>query len=129
MSPKETGWSDRRFVILRHADGVGEHFDLMIENGERLATWKFPSFPDPAVPASVLGQRIGEHRRIYLEYEGPISNDRGEVTREDEGNCRIEAATDSLWVFDAEGSRFLGKFELRQSSSESDEWLLRRVGI
>lgn len=32
-------------------------------------------------PAALGAERLADHRRVYLEYEGPLSGDRGEVRR------------------------------------------------
>src|SRR6185436_5473214 len=78
-----------RWVVLHHT-GVDEpHFDLMYEQqpGSTLTTWRLPEWP-PAqyVPATPLA----EHRRDYLDYEGPVSNNRGSVRRVADGTCRVE---------------------------------------
>ena len=73
-----------RYVILRH-DGVPEpHFDLMFETaeGSALATWRSPSWP-PTGEQQV--EKLPDHRRDYLDYEGPVSNDRGRVARVESG--------------------------------------------
>jgi hypothetical protein len=73
-----------RFVVLRH-DGITEpHFDLMFESepGGALRTWRSPVWPivDP-----VCITPLDLHRWEYLEYEGPLSNDRGHVRRVAQG--------------------------------------------
>jgi hypothetical protein len=73
-----------RFVILRH-DGVPEpHFDLMFETapGGPLETWRSPAWP---IASPVTLTLLAPHRRAYLTYEGPVSNNRGVVTRVAEG--------------------------------------------
>ncbi len=90
---KETRGDDvPRFVILRH-DWKGLHFDWMFEEGETLLTWKTA---EPPRPGAQLAESLPRHRRLYLDYEGPVSQDRGHVTRwesgEYEGNWSAEAA-------------------------------------
>jgi hypothetical protein len=69
-----------RFVVLHHTGIAEAHFDLMFETaaGSKLATWRLKNWPpkpeDIATP-------LGDHRREYLEYEGPISGNRGQVHR------------------------------------------------
>jgi DNA polymerase Ligase (LigD) len=72
-----------RFVILEH-DHHHLHWDLMLEAGEVLQTWRLaqPPIEPPCVIAATI---LGDHRRIYLEYEGPVSGDRGTVQRWDAG--------------------------------------------
>jgi hypothetical protein len=69
-----------RYVVLRH-EGYGEpHFDLMFETapGSPLLTWRSGEWP---LRTGLELTRLGDHRREYLEYEGPISNNRGHVSR------------------------------------------------
>jgi hypothetical protein len=48
------------------------------EPGGLLVTWRSPVWP---LEANAPLQRLGDHRRDYLSYEGPVSNDRGSVQR------------------------------------------------
>ncbi|HTW94488.1 MAG TPA: hypothetical protein VMD30_06835 [Tepidisphaeraceae bacterium] len=86
-----------RYVILRH-EGWGEtHFDLMFETspGSPLATWRSPTWP----PADVnLLTRLPDHRREYLDYEGPVSNNRGIVHRVEQGHCQIDRPDGQTWI-------------------------------
>ena len=86
-----------RYVILRHSD-VGEpHFDLMFETlpGSMLTTWRSPQWPiESATPLT----RLRDHRRLYLEYEGDLSDQRGFVQRVAEGNCTVEVGENDLWT-------------------------------
>ncbi len=77
----------RRYVILRHEGVADPHFDLMfeIEVGSSLATWRSPTWPI-AQPTRLV--KLEDHRRDYLEYEGPVSGDRGTVTRVAAGTYR-----------------------------------------
>ena len=62
-------------------EGFGElHYDLMCESspGSALMTWRAPDWPPVAGDELI---RIGDHRRDYLEYQGPVSNNRGSVRR------------------------------------------------
>ncbi len=67
-----------RYVILRH-DWPAPHLDLLVEAGEVLKAWRLPPEPPPGewVPAAPNA----DHRRLYLEYEGPVAGDRGSVVR------------------------------------------------
>jgi hypothetical protein len=72
-----------RYVILRH-DGVpAPHFDLMFETspGSALATWRSNTWPPGPGPV----QKLADHRRDYLAYEGPVSHGRGYVRRVEAG--------------------------------------------
>lgn len=71
-----------RFVILSH-DHPFPHWDLMLETGDRLRTWRL--LEEPAPETSVPAEPLGDHRRLYLDYEGPVSGNRGHVARWDAG--------------------------------------------
>lgn len=120
----------KRFVVLRHQDADGVHFDLMLEIGadSPLATWKFIDAPETAVNGPLTGRRIGDHRRIYLDYEGPISGNRGHVTRHDRGTYRLRRCSDEAGAACREatfsGTRLRGDFRLRQSEGSEDRWVL-----
>ena len=72
----------RRFVILTH-DHPFLHWDLMLESGPALRTWRLAQPPGPG--ADVAAEALGDHRLAYLDYEGPVSGARGYVTRWDAG--------------------------------------------
>lgn len=59
------------------------HFDLMIEDGAVLVTFQLDGPPAAGAPAR--GRRSFDHRARYLDYEGPISGDRGAVKIWDRG--------------------------------------------
>lgn len=71
-----------QFVILRHtlpADSPrASHFDLMLEREGQLLTWAMAELPSSI---SQLAEELPPHRIDYLTYEGPVSNNRGEVIR------------------------------------------------
>src|SRR5262245_26836686 len=76
-----------RYVVLRH-EGIPEpHFDLMFESkpGGALTTFRTPVWP--LAEGTVL-TALGEHRREYLSYEGPVSGDRGAVRQVASGRFR-----------------------------------------
>lgn len=80
-----------RWVLLRHELPNGTwHFDWMIEEegNERLVCFRVMERVDQlARGARFEGERLADHRREYLEYEGEISGGRGRVTRVAAGAC------------------------------------------
>ena len=107
-----------RFVILRHEMPAGcergTHFDLMFEAAGMLRTWALPELPaeGKATPAEALP----DHRLAYLEYEGPVSGNRGTVTRVDEGEYEVLAESAELFQVRLAGKGLVGSLELRQSA-------------
>ncbi|MGL4419575.1 MAG: hypothetical protein ACRCZF_02825 [Gemmataceae bacterium] len=69
-----------RFVLLQH-DWPEMHFDLFLEvpGEEFLLAWRVP--PIWPLETAVSATPNHPHRKIYLEYEGPVPGDRGTVRR------------------------------------------------
>lgn len=109
---------ERRFVIQLHATGEGSHYDLMIESGPALATWRLGCLPTGlGAGESIPAEALGDHRREYLSYEGPVSGDRGTVKIAAAGRCRVLTQSDSLWRVELCGRRVRGVFTLRRLGS------------
>jgi hypothetical protein len=114
-----------RFVLLEHVWN-GVHWDLMLEHGEILRTWAIDA---PVVAGQDLPARaLPDHRRLYLDYEGEISGNRGHVRKIDTGTYRAtEWSADCVRVQLA-GSQLVGEVELRESESASGRpasWIFR----
>ena len=87
-----------RSTVLLHTLPNGEsHFDWLIDQPtisceHRLLSWRCelnPSAIDHPAKAPLLhftGEQLPDHRAIYLEYEGPISGNRGHVQRIAQGD-------------------------------------------
>jgi len=71
-----------RFVVLTH-DHPSLHWDFMLESADRLRTWRLAGPPDAGSP--IAAEPLPDHRLHYLDYEGPVGGNRGEVHRWDRG--------------------------------------------
>ncbi|MDF1809750.1 MAG: hypothetical protein P1U42_08650 [Phycisphaerales bacterium] len=77
----------RRAVVLKHTESSkAPHFDFLIDQPELLIEHRlicFKSFirPDLTTSGKLQATRIADHRAHYLTYEGPISGNRGDVSR------------------------------------------------
>ena len=77
-----------RFVVLHHVlptdSGRDSHWDLLVEHPvlapKQLLCFEFPAPPEMWF-ISYLVSQLPDHREIYLTYEGPISSNRGVVSR------------------------------------------------
>lgn len=87
-------------VLLRHDLPDGSwHYDWLLEPASAAAA---PGGPDARVllafrvakrldvdpPREFPAERLPDHRRLYLDYEGEIAGGRGRVTRVAAGTCR-----------------------------------------
>jgi len=112
-----------RFVLHRHAHPEGEHWDLMIEQADGLATWRLESLPE-ADPAAIRAIRIFDHPKRFLSYQGPLREGLGELRLCDQGKCELAEAGPARWVFRLAGRRLTGWFVLECQGEQA--WLLQR---
>ncbi len=123
-APRSARKSDGRFVVLRHegtpAYKPGVHWDLMFERGLALQTWALAELP--TVDRQIDAEQLPDHRLAYLDYEGPISGDRGNVTRFDAG--RFQLLSDSGEQFQATlyGEKLIGRISLRRGETTISSW-------
>lgn len=107
-----------RFVILDHLPPASahpaksartdqQHFDLMFEfeGAESLPTFALLQLPNE-VGSTVSAERIADHRKDYLVYEGLVSKNRGEVKRFAFGNWEGALDGEITLQFDAHSANF-----------------------
>jgi hypothetical protein len=105
-----------RFVILEH-DHPTRHWDLMLETGPVLRTWRLAQPPEPGRPVEAAASF--DHRPVYLDYEGPISGNRGTVRRWDAGTFVWQIETQDQIAFRLEGTRLHGRAFLKRQDAET----------
>jgi len=96
----------------------------MIEHGSTLATWKMDTPPEDVRVGGIQCVRLADHRRRYLDYEGPISGDCGHVARHDEGACRVHQRSGTAWRVAFRGRCLDGVF-LLEKEGQGTAWRLR----
>jgi hypothetical protein len=103
-----------RFAILAH-DYPAPHWDLFLEAGPVLRSWRLPSplTADAPVPA----ESVADHRLLYLDYEGPVSGGRGAVGRIDGGTFVWEADEPDGLTVRLTGTRFSGGLNIRRDDA------------
>lgn len=109
-----------RFVILEH-DHPQLHWDLMLEAGSVLRTWRLAAPPFPSEEIAAVA--VFDHRSLYLDYEGPISGGRGRVVRWDGGAFTVQAQGESQIIVHLQGQRIRGV--LRLEHVEGEIWRAR----
>ena len=132
-----------RFVLLYHECPPGyeraSHWDFMLEEGEQLRTWALPRLPRgwqaaqartatfyPACPAiadenSVEAEQLPDHRLGYLHEEGPLSGNRGKISRIDSGTYVSNVELPECWELALAGKLLCGRIALR---GPSERWTL-----
>jgi hypothetical protein len=136
-----------RFVLLYHDCPPGyarpSHWDLMLESEDGLETWAltqlprswqgalartysvFPNCAPLSENETVAAEYLAKHRAAYLDYEGPVSGERGSVMRVASGTYCIAERTEAAWqlVFDA--STIQGRLWLERLTANSATWQAR----
>ncbi len=111
--------AELRFAVLWHHQIDEPHYDLLVEMrpGSDLSTWRSPVWP--VVETTTL-QRLKEHRRIYLQYNGLLTEGRGRVDRVAEGTCRVTPTANAIVIHFIELGRAV-RLE-RVNAEEWDGW-------
>lgn len=113
-----------RFVLLLHEmppdHARATHFDLMISSGDALLTWSLAELP--AKGTVITAEQLPNHRLTYLDYEGPVSNDRGNVRRVDGGEFVSIERTETRYEVDLRGEKLCGRLVLEQDATEPQRW-------
>ena len=114
----------RQFVVLLHEQGDSRHWDLMLEGDEKLATWRLACKPDAVGHEGDEARRIFDHPKRFLDYEGPLSGDRGSVTRVDGGTYQTLAQSETQWRIRLKGWIMTGCYILTRADASTDEWTI-----
>lgn len=112
------------FALLEH-DYPTLHWDLLLErpDQERVPTWRLPAVP--VVGAELTAERSFDHRQLYLEYEGPVSGDRGTVRQAARGTLVWREFSETLVAADLQSETLAGRLTLRcGSDSPGGAWKL-----
>jgi hypothetical protein len=113
-APSPSGKSGR-FVLLWHElDHIPDrqsHFDLMIEHAGEFITLELLQWPSEIEP--IRGRFLPAHRLAYWELEGPISNNRGSVSRMTRGSYETNFFEPGLWRLALSSDNLTAQIELR----------------
>ena len=100
-----------RFVILEH-DWPMLHWDFLLEAGPVLRAWRL--LAEPLSAFAVPAEANFDHRLLYLDYEGPVSGNRGTVTRWDAGTFDWIADGAERVVVELRGTKLTGRWALER---------------
>lgn len=113
----------QQFVILEHQTPDGVHWDVMIQYGDVLWTWRMDCFP-PNLTVPLPLEKIADHPLRFLTYEGPVQNRTGQVRRMDEGFYYPTRQTDNSLTVHFFGRHLSGIYQL--DNIKNTHWLLTR---
>lgn len=99
-----------RFVILTH-DWPLPHWDFLAERDGVLHAWRL--LTEPVAEEDVAAEPNFDHRLFYLDYEGPLSGDRGRVARWDAGTCDWLRTDPECTEIALRGTKLAGRVVIR----------------
>lgn len=115
-----------RFVIQEHQRrGEQTHWDLMLEQGDVLKTFRL-NLPPKEIPKSpALATPIADHETRFLSYEGPVNQGLGAVRIVEQGSYFTQSLAATNWRLSLDGSVLKGVFEIKQM--ENNTWQFKQV--
>ena len=92
----------------------------MLESEGHLRTWALSYAPDLGEP--ITAEALDDHRLAYLDYEGPVSKDRGSVARWDRGTYQVQREDGDQLVVVLRGDRLCGRATLTRLPGDDQRW-------
>ena len=91
----------------------------MLENEAALRTWRLALPPTEMRP--IPAEALNDHRLAYLDYEGPVSGDRGTVAAFDRGHYSVLTDDRNFVEILLRGNTLRGRAQLKRVP-EFDQW-------
>ena len=135
-----------RFVLLYHDCPPSyerqSHWDFMLESGDVLRTWALGELPrdwtavheltvkthancPPLALANLVpALQLKDHRREYLQLEGPLSGDRGSVIRIAAGTYHDELEAPDEWQVRLASEDLPALIRLFRTEADGEQWML-----
>ena len=111
-----------RFVVQEHTTPEGVHWDLMLEQGQSLLTFRLTTPPTQLATAPTAATKIPDHPLRFLTYEGPVQNNTGRVRIVERGTFQIQRQTATQIAFTLRGQTLQGSFSL--THIDGAQWTL-----
>ena len=116
--------STAKFVIQQHTTPTGVHWDFMLEEEDRLLTWRINCPPEKIGRNTIEAVKIFDHSLRFLTYEGPVRQETGQVQIAEAGTYkRLEWTDDSLLITLC-GRILNGRFRLQK---QNEIWFLQQL--
>ena len=108
-------------VVQKHMRDDDVHYDLMLESPLLLWTWRFQQLPGSCCEQPC--ERIQDHDRKFLDYEGELSPGMGKVSIVEGGTFDLLSAREDQINFTARGHKVLGTCRLVRRGENN--WVLK----
>lgn len=112
--------STAKFVIQKHTKGGDVHWDLMLQVGEALETYRLELPPEQLCRQSTVAVKIFDHPLKFLTYQGSVNNGKGSVKIADTGTYQLLSESENRKELQLDSKILKGKFTL--THIEDDRW-------
>ena len=113
----------KRFVIQKHTKAGEVHWDLMLETGKVLQTYRLQLPPEKLPQQTSVALKIFDHPVKFLTYQGSVNKGKGTVEIAETGTYQMLNANERRQELLLEGKFLKGKFIL--THIEDDRWEFR----
>ncbi|MHC4104080.1 MAG: DNA polymerase ligase N-terminal domain-containing protein [Planctomycetota bacterium] len=116
--------NNRKFVIQKHSSPGDVHWDLMLEAGQVLETYRLALPPEQLLNQTTTAIRIADHPVKFLTYEGTVNKGAGTVEIAETGTYQVLSDNEGLRELQLDGKILKGKFTFIHIDAEN--WQLGR---
>ena len=113
------------FVVQEHTTPRGVHWDLMLQSGEILLTFRLNRPPEKSLEQALNAERIKDHPLKFLTYQGSVNQGRGRVKPTESGTYTVEHQSNSQIDLSLNGQILQGDFLL--THVRDSQWLFRKI--
>ncbi len=101
----------KKFVVQRHdRQNQPTHWDLMLEAGDFLETYRIGKPPEEWGMEPVEAVRIFDHPLKFLTYEGNVNKGKGSVKIADRGTYHVVSHNENRLILEVSGVILKGEF-------------------
>ncbi|MGA2093358.1 MAG: DNA polymerase ligase N-terminal domain-containing protein [Sedimentisphaerales bacterium] len=101
----------KKFVVQRHErQNEPTHWDLMLETGYFLETYRIGEPPEQWGSNPIEAVRIFDHPLKFLTYEGSVNKGKGSVKIADSGTYNVLSQNKTLLTLEIAGAILKGEF-------------------
>jgi bifunctional non-homologous end joining protein LigD len=116
----------KRFVVQKHQkESEPTHWDLMLERGGILETYRLGVPPEKWEKEAIEAVKIFDHPLKFLSYEGSVNEGKGRVEIADCGTYRLIKKDENQKQLSFMGKLLKGEYRL--CLIEGNKWELRSV--
>ena len=111
----------KRFVIHKHIRCGDIHWDLMLETGGVLQTYRLAMPPEEILKQSCRAEKISDHDLRFLTYQGSVNNGEGQVEITEQGTYRQAGWSEDRLELSLDGNKLKGSLTLTHTAGNNWE--------